>query len=93
MHTDCRGCEQDEEWEQEDGTLPGYTAKRQPLDESAKTLEQPINKRGCNGPPIIFSDEVERMKERSDPHRCRPKRDTARSQRLDMQAAALNLRH
>ena len=41
--------------------------QRKSLDESVKTREQPINKRGCNGLPIIFSDKVERMRERSDP--------------------------
>ena len=47
--------------------LSRILAKRQSLDESVKTLEQPIDKGGCHGLRIIFSDVVERMKERSDP--------------------------
>ena len=41
--------------------LSRMPAKRQSLDESVRTLEQPINKGGCNGLPVIFSDEVERL--------------------------------
>ena len=48
------------------GHLSRMPAKRESLDESVKTLDQPINKGGCNGLPIIFSCEVERLKERSD---------------------------
>ena len=39
--------------------LSRMPAKRQSLDESVKTLEQAINKGGCNGLPVTFSDEVE----------------------------------
>ena len=43
--------------------LSRILAKRQSLDESVKTLEQPIDKDGCHGLRIIFSDMVERMKD------------------------------
>ena len=42
-------------------------AKRQFLNDTAKTSEQPIDQGGCNGLRIIFSNEVESMKEQYDP--------------------------
>ena len=47
--------------------LSRLPAKRQGLEERAQTLEQPVDKSGCGGPGIIFSDEVQKMKEKSDP--------------------------
>ena len=46
--------------------LSSFLAKSQSLDERVKTLERPINEGGCNGLRIIFSKEVDSMKERSD---------------------------
>ena len=41
-------------------------ATRQCSEERARTLEQPIDKGGCHGLRIIFHNEVESIKERSD---------------------------
>ena len=46
---------------------PRIPAIRQCLEEGVKTLEQPINKGGCSGLLITFSDDVECMQERSVP--------------------------
>ena len=47
--------------------LSGILAKRQRLDARVKIFEQPINKGGCHGLRIVFSSEVESMKEKSGP--------------------------
>ena len=47
--------------------LSGLFAKRQGLEERVQTLEHPVDKSGCSGLRIIFSDEVNKMKERPDP--------------------------
>ena len=47
--------------------LARLLALRQCSEERANTLERPIEKGGCSGLRIFFSNEVESMKERSDP--------------------------
>ena len=47
--------------------LSRQTEKRQSPEERAKTREQPVEKGGCSGLRIIFGDEVQKMKENSEP--------------------------
>ena len=41
--------------------------ERESLEEKVQTVEQPVGKGGCSGLRIIFSGEVNKMKEKSDP--------------------------
>ena len=61
---------------------PRIPAIRQCLEEGVKTLEQPINKGGCSGLLITFSD-ARKIR----PHRSGSKRDTTWAQGLDISAS------
>ena len=57
--------------------LSRLLAKRQRLEDRAKTLEQPVDKCGCNGLRIFFCEEVQKMKSfRSVEHPSRVGEDT-----------------
>ena len=70
-HIDCRGCWQDEEWEQE-GTCPGYLPKDNRWMKASKRLSSPSTKGGCLGLRIFFSG---------------PRRDETGPQRMEMLAS------
>ena len=61
-HTACRGYWRDEGMGARRRHLSRIPAIRQCSEETAK-LEEPINKGGCNGLRILFSDEVKSMKD------------------------------